>query len=213
MTTGVIKASTQAAMTTSGRTTVRNRRAYEYAATEESPLPYHSAISDWARRIPSAPEMMKAGISKMPCGRRAAATKSGVWSLWTISMIAPITIPFKLMMKMVRIPNVAPPKKSRTHAWRLLAKSLTHISYGFVPSIWPATSFSKSFMSSSPMAGFCADATQPMVIVAKKRRSMTMIAFVSGELDIQYHPDHVPDPRCKPDNDHREQDEVPERGV
>ena len=43
-------------------------------------------------------------------------------------MMAPITIPFRLMMKIVRIPKDAPPKKSRMHAWRLLAKSLMHMS-------------------------------------------------------------------------------------
>ena len=34
-------------------------------------------MSDWASRIPSAPEMMKAGISKIPCGQNRSSNKCG----------------------------------------------------------------------------------------------------------------------------------------
>src|SRR5208337_90568 len=213
MTTGVINASTHAATATSGRTYRRKVRAYFPASAAASPLPYHSAVRDWASRIPRAPAMMKAGISKMPCGRIAAATKSGEWSRCTISMIAPITIPFRLMMKIVRMPKEAPPRKRRMQASRLFAKSLRNMSTLSLVDICPATSFSNSVMRFWPIAGFCADPSQPIVSVVKKRRNVMMMAFVSAELDINDHPYHVPDARREPDHDHREEDEVPERGV
>ena len=71
---------------------------------------------------------MKAGISKIPCGTMAAATKSGVWSLDTISRMEPMTIPFKLRIKIVRMPSEAPPRKRKMHASKLLKKSLANTS-------------------------------------------------------------------------------------
>ena len=170
-------------------------------------------MSACAKRSPIDPAMMNPGISKMPWGMMAAATKAGLCSCCTSCSTAPITTPFKLMMKIVKTPNEAPPMKSRMQASRLLKKIFRHRSGELPPATWPATSFSNSPIICSPISGWYSAPTQPIVTMEKKSRSVRTVALARDGSDIQDHPHHVPDARREPDYYHGEEDEVPERHV
>src|SRR5208283_5284137 len=219
---GVINDSTTAAMAIRGSTYRRKSRARCPASAAVSAAPYHSAISDCAMQNPSAEAMIKAGTSKIPWGTIAAAIKSAECPLLMISVTAPITIPFRLKITSVRMPKVAPPRKSRIQVSRLFAKIFRHISTGFSMVICPAISFWNRESSSFPIAGLCTVPIHPTIMEMIKRRIVTVVVVPRRERsecgdtpgsDIKDHPDHVANTRGKADHDHCQKHQVPEGRV
>src|SRR5690606_36008968 len=131
----------------------------------------------------------------------------------TSSVNAPINSPLTERISIVTTPREAPPRKRRRQVARLFRKSFPARTGGESERSWLTTCSLKRVAACAPTPGSRATATMPMPIETAKKTAAKIVARANEGSDIEHHPGEIAYPRRHTDDDHGEQDEVPEAGV